>query len=50
VMTELVTALSGGNIIAMLVLVALICLVLGMGLPTTASYIVVSSLLAPVIV
>jgi hypothetical protein len=32
------------------VLVALICLVLGMGLPTTASYIVVSSLLAPVIV
>ncbi len=50
VMTELVTALSGGHIIAMLVLVALICLVLGMGLPTTASYIVVSSLLAPVIV
>ena len=50
VMTELVTALSGGNIIAMLVLVALICLVLGMGLPTTASYIVVSSLMAPVIV
>ena len=50
VMTELVSALSGGNIILMLVLVALICLVLGMGLPTTASYIVVSSLLAPVIV
>ena len=50
VMTELVTALSGGNIIVMLVLVALICLVLGMGLPTTANYIVVSSLMAPVIV
>lgn len=50
VMTEIVTALSGGNIILMLTLVALICLVLGMGLPTTASYIVVSSLMAPVIV
>ncbi len=50
VMTELVTALSGGNILLMLALVALICLVLGMGLPTTASYIVVSSLMAPVIV
>ena len=50
VMTDLVTALSGGNIVAMLALVALICLVLGTGLPTTASYIVVSSLMAPVIV
>ena len=50
VMSDLVSALSGGNIIVMLALVALICLVLGMGLPTTASYIVVSSLMAPVIV
>ena len=50
VMTELVTALSGGHIIMMLALVALICLVLGMGLPTTTSYIVVSTLMAPVIV
>ncbi len=50
VMTDLVTALTGGHIVAMLALVALICLVLGTGLPTTASYIVVSSLMAPVIV
>ncbi|AOW11727.1 C4-dicarboxylate ABC transporter [Hydrogenophaga crassostreae] len=49
-MTDLVTALSGGNIIVMLGLVAMICLVLGTGLPTTASYIVVSTLMAPVIV
>jgi hypothetical protein len=34
----------------MLILVALICLILGMGLPTTANYIVVSTLMAPVIV
>lgn len=50
VMTELVEVLSGGNLLVMLVLVALICLVLGMGLPTTANYIVVSSLMAPVVV
>jgi TRAP-type uncharacterized transport system fused permease subunit len=34
----------------MLVLVAFMSLILGMGLPTTANYIVVSSLMAPVIV
>ncbi len=50
VMSELVTALTGGNIILMLALVATICLILGMGLPTTANYIVVSSLMAPVVV
>ena len=50
VMTEFVETVSGGNIIAMLLLVAFICLVLGMGMPTTASYIVVSTLMAPVVV
>ena len=37
---------SGGNLIVMLVLVAIFSLILGMGLPTTANYIVVSSLMA----
>lgn len=50
VMTELVELLSGGNLMLMLVLVAVISLVLGMGLPTTANYIVVSTLMAPVVV
>ncbi|MFN3985611.1 MAG: TRAP transporter permease [Rhodocyclaceae bacterium] len=50
VMADVVEHLSGGNVLIMLVLVAMICLVLGMGLPTTANYIVVSSLMAPVIV
>ncbi len=49
-MTELVEALSGGNLMLMLTLVAVISLILGMGLPTTANYIVVSTLMAPVIV
>ena len=50
VMTEFVEAVSGGNLMVMLVMVAVICLILGMGLPTTANYIVVSTLMAPVVV
>ena len=47
---ELVEFLSGGNLLLMLVLVAIMSLILGMGLPTTANYLVVSSLMAPVII
>jgi len=50
VMTNFVETVSGGNLIGMLLLVAIICLLLGMGMPTTASYIVVSTLMAPVVV
>jgi TRAP transporter 4TM/12TM fusion protein len=50
VMTEIVELLSGGNLMLMLMLVAVISLILGMGLPTTANYIVVSTLMAPVVV
>jgi TRAP transporter 4TM/12TM fusion protein len=50
VMTEIVELLSGGNLMLMLGLVAVISLILGMGLPTTANYIVVSTLMAPVVV
>ncbi len=50
VMTEFVEFISGGNILLMLLFTALISLLLGMGLPTTANYIVVSTLMAPVIV
>ena len=50
VMTEFVEFISGGNLMLMLLFTAFICLVLGMGLPTTANYIVVSTLMAPVIV
>ncbi|KAF0675368.1 TRAP transporter permease [Profundibacterium mesophilum] len=46
----LVEQLSGGVLILMLVLVGLFSLILGMGLPTTANYIVVSSLMASVVV
>ncbi len=50
VMAEFVEFISGGNLIIMLLMTAGISLLLGMGLPTTANYIVVSSLMAPVIV
>ena len=46
VMSAFVEFLSGGNLIVMLLLVAVLSLILGMGLPTTANYIVVSSLMA----
>lgn len=49
VLAEIVETLSGGNIFIVLVLTALMSLILGMGLPTTANYIVVASLTAPVI-
>ncbi|MCB1863335.1 MAG: TRAP transporter permease, partial [Gammaproteobacteria bacterium] len=50
VLADMVEALSFGNIMLILILTAVLSLILGMGLPTTANYIVVSSLLAPVIV
>jgi TRAP transporter 4TM/12TM fusion protein len=50
VMTEIVETVSGGNLMIMLTLTAVICLILGMGMPTTASYVVVATLMAPVLV
>ncbi|MGJ8546298.1 MAG: TRAP transporter permease [Sulfitobacter sp.] len=49
-LADVVEVMSGGNILAILFLTAILSLILGMGLPTTANYIVVSALLAPVIV
>ncbi len=49
-MTDFVEVVSQGNVIAMLLFTAFVCLVLGLGVPTTANYILVASLMAPVIV
>lgn len=48
--TQIVEILSGGNLIALLLITAIASLLLGMGLPTTATYIVMASLTAPIIV
>jgi len=47
---QIVETISGGDIYLMLIITAIASLVIGMGLPTTATYIVMASLTAPVIV
>ncbi len=47
---EVVELLSMGSFPLMLFITAIACLILGMGLPTTATYIVMATLTAPVIV
>ncbi|MFM1989724.1 MAG: hypothetical protein RJA99_2681 [Pseudomonadota bacterium] len=49
-MTDFVELVSAGNVLLMLVLTAVICLLIGAGVPTTANYILVATLMAPVIV
>jgi TRAP transporter 4TM/12TM fusion protein len=48
--TQIIDTLSGGNIFLMLIITGIASLIIGMGLPTTATYIVMASLTAPVIV
>jgi TRAP transporter 4TM/12TM fusion protein len=49
-MTEFVEFVSQGNVIVMLLFIAFVCLVLGLGVPTTANYVLVATLMAPVVV
>ncbi len=49
-LADLVDALAGGHLMFMLLLIGVFSLILGLGLPTTANYIVVSSLMASVVV
>ncbi len=48
--SSLVVTLSGGNLFVALVMTMLASLVLGMGLPTAAAYILVATLVAPALV
>ena len=47
---QIVEILSGGNIFILLVITAIASLIIGMGLPTTATYIVMASITVPVII
>jgi hypothetical protein len=49
-MTEFVELVSQGNVIVMLLFIAFVCLILGLGVPTTANYVLVATLMAPVVV
>ncbi|MBQ1490993.1 MAG: TRAP transporter fused permease subunit [Blautia sp.] len=48
--STIITALAGGNILVMGLLTAVVCIILGMGLPTSACYIILSVLVAPAMV
>lgn len=50
IITEAIEILAGGRFFLILIITALASLLLGMGLPTTATYIVMAALTAPVIV
>lgn len=46
----LITAAAGGRIFIMGILTAIVCIILGMGLPTSACYIVLAVLVAPAMI
>ena len=46
---EVIDIIAGGNLVFLLIITAIASLILGMGLPTTANYIVMASLTVPVI-
>jgi TRAP transporter 4TM/12TM fusion protein len=48
--TGIVTDLGGGNLILTLILVKIACYILGMGVPTTAAYIMVAVIGAPALI
>ncbi|WP_457630415.1 TRAP transporter permease [Oceanithermus sp.] len=48
-LTQIVETISGGNLLIALFITMLASLLLGLGLPTTANYIVMASLVAPVL-
>ena len=48
--TEFLVSFSGANLIVALLIVMVGCLIMGMGLPTTAAYIMASTIFAPTLV
>lgn len=49
-LTEVFTTLSGGHLWLLLVLCAIVCIILGMGMPIVTVYILVAILVAPVLI
>ncbi|WP_417798823.1 TRAP transporter permease [Terasakiella pusilla] len=46
-LSSMIVAISGDQVAIVSIIVALVCLVMGMGLPTTAAYVLVAAVLAP---
>ena len=49
-LSEFIIGASGTSLLAALVLAMVVCLILGMGLPTTAAYVLAASVVAPALV
>ncbi len=49
-MSLLLTTLAGGSILVLLVLTALVCIILGMGMPTAVVYIMLAVLVGPTLI
>lgn len=45
-----VAAVAGGHVLLLAVIVAGVCLVMGMGIPTTAAYVLVAAVMAPALI
>ncbi len=48
--TSIVFVASGGNLFLMLVMIMIACIIMGMGLPSTAAYIIAASIGAPALI
>ncbi|GAB4513355.1 MAG: TRAP transporter permease [Roseibium sp.] len=46
-LSSLIVTLAGDSVVLVAVIVGLVCLIMGMGLPTTAAYVLVAAVLAP---
>ena len=49
-LTGLVITASGGNLVILMVLTMIACVIMGMGLPTVACYVVLASMVAPALI
>ncbi|MCA1939671.1 MAG: TRAP transporter fused permease subunit [Caenispirillum bisanense] len=47
VLSSMIVALAGSSLVLVALIVAVVCLIMGMGLPTTAAYVLVAAVLAP---
>lgn len=49
-LSNLIVNIAGGNLLGSLIAAMVVCMILGMGLPTTAAYIIASSSVAPALI
>ena len=48
--TSILNVASGGNIFILLIMIALLCIILGMGMPTSSTYLLVAIVAAPTLI